>query len=357
MAFKYNPFTGKLDLVNPAGAGGGGANLTFSRTATTVTVISDSGTDAVLPAATTALAGVSSAADKTKLDNIEALADVTDTANVGAATDGAAAKATPVDADTFPLNDSAAAGALKKVTFLNAWGNYFKSLADALYTMPLVSTILAGSGTGGAVDTGIPYSGGKIAGASPVGGGTGGTLNMNGATGPATGNGGSINLSGDVQGGGSINLSGSATGGGGTIDLSGGATSGGNLTLSGGTVAGGSVIANDGGGSINTRGVGLIELGEAATRTSLVGAATTPRSIALPDADGVVSLLALDTGWVYNGAVGDKTAVVGSYSAVDFSALDVSNIGLNALSTQVELLTKKLQALEYALSQNLRPDV
>jgi hypothetical protein len=44
------------------------ANLSFTRDATTVTVASDAGTDAVLPAATTSLAGVMTAADKTKLD-------------------------------------------------------------------------------------------------------------------------------------------------------------------------------------------------------------------------------------------------------------------------------------------------
>jgi hypothetical protein len=53
-----------------ATSGGGGTNLTFSRTATTVTVESDTGVDAVLPSATTSLAGIFSAADKTKLDGI-----------------------------------------------------------------------------------------------------------------------------------------------------------------------------------------------------------------------------------------------------------------------------------------------
>lgn len=46
----------------------GTTNLTFSRTATTVTVVSDTGTDAVLPVATVTDAGVLSAADKVKLD-------------------------------------------------------------------------------------------------------------------------------------------------------------------------------------------------------------------------------------------------------------------------------------------------
>lgn len=51
-------------------SGSGATNLTFSRDATTLTVLSDTGTDAVLPAATGSLAGLQSAADKTKLDAI-----------------------------------------------------------------------------------------------------------------------------------------------------------------------------------------------------------------------------------------------------------------------------------------------
>lgn len=54
----------------PPGAGGGGGttNLTMSRDATTVTVLSDTGTDAAIPAATASLAGIMSAADKVALD-------------------------------------------------------------------------------------------------------------------------------------------------------------------------------------------------------------------------------------------------------------------------------------------------
>lgn len=62
-----SPFGG----VSLDGAGGGGAtNLSFTRDATSVTVASDTGTDAALPAATTSLAGVLTAADKSKLDGI-----------------------------------------------------------------------------------------------------------------------------------------------------------------------------------------------------------------------------------------------------------------------------------------------
>ena len=61
----------KLDDL-PTGGGTGATNLTFSRTGSTVTVISDTGTDATLPAASTTEAGVMTAADKSKLDGIPA---------------------------------------------------------------------------------------------------------------------------------------------------------------------------------------------------------------------------------------------------------------------------------------------
>ena len=70
------------------------------------------------------------AADGTKLDGIEASADVTDTANVGAAIDGATAKTTPANADTVGLIDSAAVNVLKKMS----WSNLKSSLAQASTT-------------------------------------------------------------------------------------------------------------------------------------------------------------------------------------------------------------------------------
>ncbi|MBN9308799.1 MAG: hypothetical protein J0I99_00760 [Devosia sp.] len=42
-------------------------------------------------------------------------------------------KSTPIDADLLGIADSAATNATKKVTFLEAWTNYFKVKADALY--------------------------------------------------------------------------------------------------------------------------------------------------------------------------------------------------------------------------------
>lgn len=84
-------------LTIAAAGGGGSTNLTTTTSATTLTVNSDTGTDAVLPAATGAVAGVLTGADKTKLDGIAAGAQVnvpTDL-SLGAIT-----------ATTIPLNSS-----------------------------------------------------------------------------------------------------------------------------------------------------------------------------------------------------------------------------------------------------------
>jgi hypothetical protein len=60
-------------------------NITITENASTVTVASSTGNNDDIQAATTTLAGVMSATDKTKLNGIEASADITDAANVAAA--------------------------------------------------------------------------------------------------------------------------------------------------------------------------------------------------------------------------------------------------------------------------------
>lgn len=65
-------------------------NLTTTTSATTLTVNSDTGTDATLPAATTSVAGVMTAADKTKLDGIASGA--TANANTDSLAEGATNK-------------------------------------------------------------------------------------------------------------------------------------------------------------------------------------------------------------------------------------------------------------------------
>jgi hypothetical protein len=76
--------------------------------------------------------GLMTTAYATKLDGIEAAADVTDAANVGSSIHGATEKTTPVDADTMPLIDSAASNVLKKVTWANIKAT-LKTYLDTLY--------------------------------------------------------------------------------------------------------------------------------------------------------------------------------------------------------------------------------
>jgi len=89
------------------------------------------GTDDIQDA-TASQKGLMTAAQASKLADIEAGADVTDAQNVGAALNGAAAKTTPVDADTVALSDSGASGALKKLTWTNLKAT-LKSYFDAIY--------------------------------------------------------------------------------------------------------------------------------------------------------------------------------------------------------------------------------
>lgn len=76
--------------------------------------------------------GLMTTAYASKLDGIEAAADVTDAGNVGSSINGATAKTTPVDADTVPLIDSEASNVLKKVTWANIKAT-LKTYFDTLY--------------------------------------------------------------------------------------------------------------------------------------------------------------------------------------------------------------------------------
>ncbi|HRJ10336.1 MAG TPA: hypothetical protein PLP58_17285 [Prosthecobacter sp.] len=85
--------------------------------------------------ATASQDGIMTAAAMTKLDGIEAAADVTDAGNVGAAIHGAAEKTTPADADKVPLIDSAASNVLKWLSWSNlkaALKSYFDTLYAAI---------------------------------------------------------------------------------------------------------------------------------------------------------------------------------------------------------------------------------
>lgn len=74
--------------------------------------------------------------------------------------------------------------------------------------------------------------------------------------------------------------------------------------------------------------------------------------------------VSVDTGWTANSSGGDKTAVVTNYAAgisgAMITALNTVSAGLgtalSALDTQMVLNTKKIQALETALSTNKLPN-
>lgn len=78
-----------VDAINEVyalGAGGGGStNLAATLSASQTVITSDTGTDATIPAVDGTNAGVMTPTMKSKLDGIEAAADVTDAANVDAA--------------------------------------------------------------------------------------------------------------------------------------------------------------------------------------------------------------------------------------------------------------------------------
>lgn len=68
--------TGNANCTITGGGGGGATNLSYTASPTDGTVNSDTGTDATIPLATTTNAGLQSPSDKTKLDGIEAGAEV-----------------------------------------------------------------------------------------------------------------------------------------------------------------------------------------------------------------------------------------------------------------------------------------
>lgn len=96
----------------------------------------DSLTTHTHPNATTSDPGFMAAADKTKLDGIEAGADVTDATNVGSAISGAATETTLADTDEFAFVTSL--GALKNIAY-----SALKTLLNALYA---IKGAITGSG-------------------------------------------------------------------------------------------------------------------------------------------------------------------------------------------------------------------
>jgi hypothetical protein len=103
------------------------------------------GTDKIRDA-TAAQDGLMTAAYASKLDGVEAGADVTDATNVASAITGSADKTTPADTDVLPLVDSV----LKKLTWANIKAT-LKTYFDTLYNLgitELTGDVAAGPGSG-----------------------------------------------------------------------------------------------------------------------------------------------------------------------------------------------------------------
>jgi hypothetical protein len=103
----------KLDGIQAGAQVNVATNLTYSTAATTGTVNSSTGTNATIPAATTSLAGLMTNADKTKLDGIAAGAQVnvpTDLSVTGGTTAGPTINSSTGTNATIPTASGTASG-------------------------------------------------------------------------------------------------------------------------------------------------------------------------------------------------------------------------------------------------------
>jgi hypothetical protein len=148
----------KFDTLETGAEVNVATNLTTQRDATSYTVESSTGTDATLLAATTALAGVMTAADKLKFDGLEPGAEVnvaTNLANTPASTTVLVTSSTGTDT-TLPAATASEAGVMTatdktNLDFLFAGGGF---VGTDLSNVPAASTVLVASSTGG--DTTLP---------------------------------------------------------------------------------------------------------------------------------------------------------------------------------------------------------
>lgn len=138
-----------LDLGVQGGAGA--TNLGASYAATTVTITSDTGTDVTVVAADTDSAGVMTDAMFDKLDGIEALADVTDAANVDAAGATMNADTTLAGNGYFIDEDSMASDLATKVPSQQSVKAYADTKSTASKVESLTNKTIDANGTGNAI--------------------------------------------------------------------------------------------------------------------------------------------------------------------------------------------------------------
>jgi len=173
-------------------------------------------------------------------------------------------------------------------------------------------------------------------------GGGGGTISMVGGNAywGDGGNAGSISLDGgylEGQGGSLISIG---------VD----GFSGGTLNMSGGgSDDGGSISTYDGGGSINTRGTGTLELGVSGTRTTFVGAATSNITVSLPQSSVTLvgystnsaltaqsrTNLGLGATWLTNTDATNFRTAIGLASYVTNPTIPLTNGGLGTTNIAI----------------------
>lgn len=137
LAVTWSTLTGKPSTFDPAAhktshATGGSDVLTAADIGAATSGHNHAGVYQPLATVLTDTTASFLAADRTKLDGIAAGADVTSGTNVGTVINAATAKATPVDADTFPITDSAASNVIKKVSWANIKAT-LQAFFDGLY--------------------------------------------------------------------------------------------------------------------------------------------------------------------------------------------------------------------------------
>lgn len=129
------------DKIALAAAGTGSTNLSITgRDASTLAVASDTGTDATIPAATTSLAGLMTAADKTTLDALDSGTAIADAATV-----------TPGAGDFFPFLNNDNTPAKVEATFFASAASLTSGLAGKQDTISLSASRLYGRGASGGV--------------------------------------------------------------------------------------------------------------------------------------------------------------------------------------------------------------
>ena len=194
----------KLDGIAAGAQVNVATNLTYSTASTTGTVNSSTGTNATIPAATTSLAGLMTGADKTKLNGIATGA----TANTGTVTSVALSAGTGISVSGSPITSSGT------ITVTNSAPNVTTNISTTHAASSV--TVNSSDGTNGTINAATTSLAGVMTSADKTklnGIATGATANTGTVTSVSgTGSYGGLSLSGTVTTSGSITLGGTPSG-------------------------------------------------------------------------------------------------------------------------------------------------